>query len=46
VELKNLSCTHRFSGYFSNRSRVNSLRYVAQWSYWFRYVLSSYIDSR
>jgi len=28
VELKNLSCTRRFSGHFSNRCRIKSLRYV------------------
>jgi len=29
VELKNLNCTRRFSGYFPNRCRIKSLRYVA-----------------
>jgi len=28
--------THSFSGYFSNRRGIKNVRYVVQWSHWFR----------
>ncbi|EPJ43317.1 MAG: hypothetical protein OFPII_42480 [Osedax symbiont Rs1] len=44
MELKNISCTRRFSGYFSNRCRIKSLRYVVQSLIQVRYMLTSLSD--
>ncbi len=37
VETKNLSFTHRLSGYFSNRRGIKDLRYAPSWSHGFRF---------